>query len=236
MGKTLLKDTLAHYYDVAHKEQFNKLFGYLAIGKARTPLANTFYVLPLTFAGLKTDTVEEFKASLNVTLNKAMHNFKLRYQLGFELEDDALATFQGLSDELKEKRTKCNFFVCCTTVLIPFFFNTKLYVMIDEYDVSINKALGNPFFVSALQVPEGGNRNPLRRMENMYTEFFSKLKTACDENVARCFITGVIPLALNEFTSGFNIATHITNDLRFASLCGFTEADVQNGLARLKLS
>jgi len=113
---------------------------------------------------------------------------------------------------------------------------TKLYIMIDEYDVSINKALGNRDFVSALQVPEGGNRNPLQRMENMYAEFFSKVKTACDDNVARCFITGVTPLALNEFTSGFNIATHITSDLEFASLYGFTEADVQNGLARLKLS
>ncbi len=44
------------------------------------------------------------------------------------------------------------------------------------------------------------------------------------------------PLALNEFTSGFNIARHITNNLRFASLYGFTETDVKNGLVRLKLS
>ena len=73
-------------------------------------------------------------------------------------------------------------------------------------------------------------------MENKYAEFFSKIKTACDDNVARCFITGVTPLALKEFTSGFNIARHITNDLSFASLYGFTEADVRNGLARLKLS
>jgi len=107
-------------------------------------------------------------------------------------------------------------------------------VPIDEYDVSINKALANPSFVSSLQVLEGGSRNPLQRIENMYTEFFSKLKTACDENVARCFITGVTPLALNEFTSGFNIATHITDDLEFASLYGFTEADVKNGLGRLE--
>jgi hypothetical protein len=53
---------------------------------------------------------------------------------------------------------------------------TKLYIIIDEYDVSINKTLGNRDFVSALQVPEGG-RNPLQRMENMYAEFFSKVKT-----------------------------------------------------------
>jgi len=107
-------------------------------------------------------------------------------------------------------------------------------VPIDEYDVSINKALGNSSFVAALQVPE--NRNPLQLMENMYAEFFSKLKTAYDENVARCFITGVTPLALNEFTSGFNIATHIMGVLEFAPLYGFTEPDVKNGLTRPKLS
>ena len=107
MGKTLWKDTLAHYYDVAQKDQFKVLFGHLEIGKAPTALANTFYVLPLTFAGLKTDTVEEFKASLNITLNKAMDDFKKRYvRLAFDLESDALATFQGLADEVKRKNEK----------------------------------------------------------------------------------------------------------------------------------
>jgi hypothetical protein len=101
-------------------------------------------------------------------------------------------------------------------------------VIIDEYDVSINKALGN--LVSALRVGEEG---ALKRMEHTYAEFFSRIKTACDDDVARCFVTGVTPLALNEFTSGFNIAKHITHDLEFASLYGFTEADVRNGLARL---
>jgi len=105
----------------------------------------------------------------------------------------------------------------------------KLYVIIDEYDVSINTALGNRALVSALQVDEERLGN-LKRMENTYADFFSRLKTACDDNVAQCFMTGVTPLALN----GFNIAVHITHDLEFASLYGFTEADVRNGLARLK--
>lgn len=96
--------------------------------------------------------------------------------------------------------------------------------------MSINKALGDLPLVSALQVSEKGL---LKSMENTYAEFFSRIKTACDRNVARCFVTGVTPLALNEFTSGFNIAEHITRDRRFASLYGFTEADVRNGLARL---
>jgi hypothetical protein len=219
MGKTLWKDTLANYYDAAQKGKFAELFGHLEIGKAPTALANTFFVLPLTFAGLKTDTVEEFKASLNDHLNTKAVSFKEKYNLSFTPNgQNALDTFERLVEEMKRRKE-------------------KLYVIIDEYDVSINKALGKRDFVSALQVSEAGrHRNPLQRMENIYAEFFSKVKTACDDNVAQCFITGVTPLALTEFTSGFNIATHITNDLRFASLYGFTEADLKNGLARLKFS
>jgi hypothetical protein len=237
MGKTLWKDTLAHYYDVAQKDQLKELFGHLEIGKAPTALANTFFVLPLTFAGLKTDTVEEFKASLNDHLNTKAASFKEKYNLSFTPNDqNALDTFERLVEEMKRKKEKVKLSSPpppFPTADSHFSDELKLYVSIDEYDVSINKALGNRDFVSALQV---SNRNPLQRMENMYAEFFSKVKTACDDNVARCFITGVTPLALNEFTSGFNIARHITSDLEFASLYGFTEADVQNGLARLKLT
>ncbi len=67
-------------------------------------------------------------------------------------------------------------------------------------------------------------------MENLQvSSLFSRIKTVCGQGVARCFVTGVTPLALNEF----NIATHITHDLRFALLYGFTEADLRSGLARL---
>ena len=110
MGKTLMKDMLAHYYDVAQKGRFKELFGHLEIGKAPTALANTFYVLPLTFAGLKTDTVEEFKASLNNILNTATADFKERYGFSFGLnEQDALDTFVRLVNETKRKKgqVKC---------------------------------------------------------------------------------------------------------------------------------
>jgi len=63
-------------------------------------------------------------------------------------------------------------------------------------------------------------------------EFFSKVKTACDDGVARCFITGVA-LSLSTSSRAASTSPHITNDLRSASLYGFTEADVRNELARL---
>jgi len=105
MGKTLWKDTLAHYYDVAQKDQFKELFGHLEIGKAPTAFANTFFVLPLTFAGLKTDTVEKFEASLNDELNDSFAKFKKRYKMSFEMnEQNALSTFKRLVGEVEEEK------------------------------------------------------------------------------------------------------------------------------------
>jgi len=107
MGKTLWKDTLVHYYDALLKDQFKELFGHLDIGKAPTQLANTFHVLPLTFAGLKSDTVEEIKMSLNNVLNTAAAKFKQLYNLSFKLnEQDSLDTFVRLVTEIQLKHEK----------------------------------------------------------------------------------------------------------------------------------
>lgn len=45
--------------------------------------------------------------------------------------------------------------------------------------------------------------------------------------------SGVAPLALNDFTSGFNIATHITHSSEFSSLCGFTEDEAKEALRKV---
>ena len=49
-GKTLLCETLKCYYDVAEKENFQKLFGDLAIGRDPTDQANRYFVLMLDFS------------------------------------------------------------------------------------------------------------------------------------------------------------------------------------------
>jgi len=39
-----------------------------------------------------------------------------------------------------------------------------------------------------------------------------------------------MPLALNNFTSGYNVAKNITDDIIFSNLCGFTESELQKPL------
>ena len=43
-GKSLWLSTLANYYDVAKADEFERLFGALAIGKNPTPLHNQYFI------------------------------------------------------------------------------------------------------------------------------------------------------------------------------------------------
>ena len=48
--------------------------------------------------------------------------------------------------------------------------------------------------------------------------------------VDRVFITGVCSVTLDSMTSGFNISTNITNDIRFNSMLGLTYDEVKEML------
>jgi hypothetical protein len=59
-----------------------------------------------------------------------------------------------------------------------------------------------------------------REQQSLFRRFFSAIKDKLSEGgVERVFITGVSPIALNDFTSGFNITTHITHHEEFEGIC-----------------
>ncbi|CAI2182790.1 15393_t:CDS:2 [Funneliformis geosporum] len=216
-GKTLFLSTLSSYYDVKNRERFKQLFQDLYIGKNPTPLASEFLVLKLNFSGLRTNGLYEiFEVNFHKTLNTSMKKFMSRYEqeLGnhhFRVagEKDALVNFRMLLDavELSDK---------------------KLYIYIDEYDGSMNEALKNKTLFQALtnhHKNEGDSKIAL--MENSFKQFFSILKTACDEGIARVFLTGVTPVIMAEFTSGFNISEDLTLEEEFWDLYGFKKSEVE---------
>jgi len=65
-------------------------------------------------------------------------------------------------------------------------------------------------------------------MDSKFRTFFSTLKSSIPP--VSTFITGVSPVVLSEFTSGFNIAQHITLQPKFSYLYGFTPEDVNLAL------
>ena len=55
-GKSLFVSMLRYYYGLEHKEEFDRIFGKLAIGKKPTAMANGYLVLTFEFSGIMTDT------------------------------------------------------------------------------------------------------------------------------------------------------------------------------------
>ncbi|CAG8741849.1 2794_t:CDS:2, partial [Racocetra fulgida] len=51
--------------------------------------------------------------------------------------------------------------------------------------------------------------------------------TACDRGIAYIFQTGVTPVAMSEFTSGFNISTDLALSEEFWDLYGFKQSEVE---------
>jgi hypothetical protein len=115
-----------------------------------------------------------------------------------------------------------------------------LYILIDEYDNSVNKALSETKaeLYESLYVKttmEASNTSPKkmdqREQQNLFKRFFSTIKDKWRTGgVGRVFITGVSPIALNDFTSGFNITKHITHEKKFESLCGIYDFEIEKAL------
>ena len=130
---------LKNYYDI--KTSKEDTFKSLYIGKNLTKRAHKYLVLDFDFSGIDTTSFEKFEISLNDQLNTRMKEFRKYYKKElkgnlFEInEEDAIDTFQRLVSSVGlQKRA--------------------LYILFDEYDASINQALGNIEFIKDLQIKE----------------------------------------------------------------------------------
>ena len=92
--------------------------------------------------------------------------------------------------------------------------NHKLYLIVDEYDNFTNTILN-----------EEGEAiyHAITHASGFYRDVFKKFKG----NFDRILMLGVSPVALDDVTSGYNIATSITMDARFNRMLGFSETDVR---------
>jgi hypothetical protein len=188
------------------------------LAKKPTKRAHQYLVLVLDFSGIDTTSFEEFEVDFNDKLNSQMGAFKNYYEeelkeYPFEInEKNAADTFQRLVDSASLT-------------------GQALYVLVDEYDASINEALGNIELVKSLQSNPKEAQEKTKKIESKFKQYFSRLKEASQKKGAYVFVTGVTPLALTEFTSGFNDARDITLEREFAEMYGFTEEEVKEQLS-----
>ncbi len=79
-GKSLLLSMLEHYYDVNRANQFDALFGKLAIGENPTPLHNQHLIMKWDFSLINAQgSLPEIKAALYQHVNDRVTQFAARY-------------------------------------------------------------------------------------------------------------------------------------------------------------
>jgi hypothetical protein len=207
-GKSLWLSTLENYYDLKKADEFERLFGGLAIGANPTPLRNQYFVLRWDFSVINphgdTNAIER---SLHNYLNGRIKDFAVHYakELGCPVEiekQDALVSFQSLLTAVRAT---------------PY----QLYLLIDEYDNFANEIL-----MSALGANQQRYESLLHGTGVLKTVFKAIKAAAAGGGLDRVFITGVAPLVMTDLSSGYNVAQSIHLAPHFADLCGFTEAEI----------
>ena len=88
-----------------------------------------------------------------------------------------------------------------------------LYLMLDEYDNFTNAMLRAEGNVDYRSITHG---------QGFYREWFKSFKG----NFDRIFMTGVSPVTMDDLTSGFNIASNISQDELCNAMIGFSEEEV----------
>lgn len=127
-GKSLLLSMLEHYYDLNRAEQFESLFGRLAVGREPTPLRNAYFVMKWDFSLVPAHgEIADIEAAVHQHLNDCIQDFAQRYRgrLSTTIQirpDNALSSWRAALSAVAQTPH-------------------KLYLLIDEYDNFANEVL-----------------------------------------------------------------------------------------------
>ncbi len=205
-GKSLLCRMLECYYNIRQRDEFGALFGSTWIGRHPTNRRNACFVLHLDFSVIETGSLAHITTSFNHVCNLEFENLVVLNQAWFQNEVTIDATASA-SSNLQQVLT----FIRRRNL-------PPLYVIIDEYDNFANQLITSHKDVVFHQ---------LMADEGFFKTFFKILKegrkNAAIQNI---FITGVLPITIDELASGYNIASFITLEPAFEHMLGFTQAEV----------
>ena len=204
-GKSLLVSTLAHYYDRTLAHRFEDLFGGTYIGSHPTPEHNRYMIIRYDFSAMvMADNMERLEQNFNI-LNRGpveimvTHNRDLFGEFQFSTRENAA---QMLEEALAYARAHD----------LP-----PVYILIDEYDNFTNQLLtsyNDPLY------------EKVTTADSFLRTFFKVIKKGIGEGSIRtCFCTGVLPVTMDDLTSGYNIAEILTLHPDFINMLGFTHAE-----------
>ena len=213
-GKSLVLSMLENYYDVAKADEFDEIFGNLAIGKNPTKLRNSYFILRWDFSCVDTTgSVKEIKQALYDHINFCIKGFLLYYRDYNlpEVEVDRNNCINSINSLISSVR------------MTPY----PIYLLIDEYDNFANTIM------MGVQ-NEKIRYNALVHDEGILRTLFKAIKSSTSGSMFdRVFITGVSPVVLSDITSGYNIAENIYFQPKFNDLCGFRQNEVRKVIEQI---
>ncbi len=209
-GKSVVCSMLAHYYDVGLKDRFDELFGKTDIGRNPTPLRNSFLVLQFDFSTVQVGTLAEIERNFVEHVRGRVERFAAQYasladwSRALELNGPA-AMIDKVRDIIK------------SAGLPP------LYVVIDEYDNFTNELVVSGRDLEYNAVCGHDAHGDVTR-ESFFKAFFKSFKAGlADGTVGRTYFTGVLPITLDDLSSGFNVGTVVNLRSDLIGLVGFTK-------------
>ena len=209
-GKTVVCSMLAHYYDVKLKDCFDELFGMTDIGRNPTPLRNSFLVLQFDFSNIQVGTLAEIERNFNYHVQLQLEGFVSHYA---SLADwSSVLTLPDAAARIGAVRK-----VVEKNHLPP------LYVIIDEYDNFTNELVVSGRDLEYNAVCGHDAKGDITR-ESFFKAFFKSFKAGlADGTVGRTYFTGVLPITLDDLSSGFNVGTVVNLRSDLLGLVGFTK-------------
>ena len=199
-GKSLFVSLLCNYYDKAKANEFDHIFKELYIGKNPTPLKSSYCVLQFNFSGINIHDKDNIQRLFDYSVLKSLRSFIYDYLPDFTIDPslDASSMLNLLLGEAKK-------------------LNSKIYVIIDEYDHFTSELLGYNKALFDEVVSKSG----------FFRKFFEVLKIGTETVIDRIFFTGVNPITLDSLTSGFNISSNLTLHPKLHEMMGFNEAEIK---------
>ena len=213
-GKSVVCSMLAHYYDVNLKDRFDELFGKTDIGRNPTPLRNSFLVLQFDFSTVQVGSLAEIEERFWQNVQGAVDYLTVKYKNLADWSDVKSATAPAeCVDKVRD--------VIRANNLPP------LYVIIDEYDNFTNELVVSGRDVEYNAVCGHDAKGDMTR-ESFFKAFFKSFKAGlADGTVGRTYFTGVLPITLDDLSSGFNVGTIVNLDPDKLGMVGFTESQVK---------
>ncbi len=213
-GKTLWCSILECYYDIGRADRFEELFGGTYIGENPTPEKNSLLVMRFNFSLIEVSEEEkDIQRSFDGVCEGAMEIFLSRYAMFFK---DFNPSFSSATRQLEK--------------IIDFIQKNNLpslYIIIDEYDNFTNQLI---------TTHQDGLYKELTTGDSFLRTFFKAIKAGTESRAVRhVYITGVLPVTIDDLTSGFNIAEIITLQTPFINMLGFTQGEVDDYLEMVRV-